>query len=306
MYRGTDWNKFAYAVTHEMNWWWMALSLVFGILPQLLRAWRWQIALAPLGEHPRRNTCVNAIFLSYASSLIIPRIGEVARCGTLKRCDGTSFSKAFGTVVTERIVDSVIMLLLTTLAFCSQLPTLTRFLTASGTDLNSIVNRFTSTGYLVTLLCIVAVICLLVWLFHSFSVFNKGKDLLRDVWDGVLSLRKVEQLPRYIFYSFAIWICYFLHFYLAFFCFDFTAGISPIAAFLIFCIGSCAVLVPTPNGAGPWHFAVKTMLVIYGVAEQPAILFALAVHTIQTAEVILLGIYGWADLSLRKANHTGK
>ena len=60
------------------------------------------------------------------------------------------------------------------------------------------------------------------------------------------------------------------------------------------------MLVPTPNGAGPWHFAVKTMLVIYGVAEQPAILFALVVHTIQTFEVVLLGVYGWADLTLLK------
>ena len=103
-----------------------------------------------------------------------------------------------------------------------------------------------------------------------------------------------------VFYSLAIWICYFLHFYLALFCFDFTAGISPIAAFLIFCIGSFAVLVPTPNGAGSWHFAVKTMLVIYGVAESPAILFALVVHTIQTSEVALLGVYAWADLALRR------
>lgn len=301
MYRGTDWGGFLQA-TAQMNWGWMLLSLVFGVLPQLMRAWRWQIALAPLDERPRRRTCVDAIFLSYASSLVIPRIGEVARCGTLKRCDGTSFSKALGTVVTERMVDSVVILLLTAVAFCSQLPTLLRFLTASGTDVDSILQRFTGTGYLVTLLCIVAACVLLGWLLHNFSVFHKGKDLLKNVWNGVVSLRHIRHLPLYVFYSFAIWGCYFLHFYLAFFCFDFTAGISPAAAFLIFCIGSFAVLVPTPNGAGPWHFAVKTMLVIYGVAEQPAILFALVVHTIQTFEVVLLGVYGWADLALLKRN----
>ena len=60
------------------------------------------------------------------------------------------------------------------------------------------------------------------------------------------------------------------------------------------------MLVPTPNGAGPWHFAVKTMLVLYGVAEEPAVMFALIVHTIQTFEVILLGAYGWFDLTQRQ------
>ena len=110
----------------------------------------------------------------------------------------------------------------------------------------------------------------------------------------------MNNFPLYIFFSLAVWGCYFLHFYTAFFCFDFTSTIGPAQAFLIFCIGTFAVLVPTPNGAGPWHFAVKTMLVLYGVAEAPAIMFALVVHTIQTFEVVLLGAFAWVDLSYRK------
>lgn len=283
----------------------MGVSLIFGILPQVLRAWRWQLALAPLGEHPRRRTCVDAIFLSYASSLVVPRVGEVARCGTLKRCDGTSFSKGIGTVVTERLVDSVVILLFTAVAFLSQAGVLFDFLTASGTDLRHVLGQFTGTGYLVTAACIAAIVLLLVALTHRLALFRKGRDVLMDVWEGIRSLRGVERLWLYVAYSIGIWVCYFLHFYIAFFCFDFTSGISPVAAFLIFCVGTFAVLVPTPNGAGSWHFAVKTMLVIYGVAEQPAILFALVVHTIQTFEVALLGIYAWIDLSLMR-NHGGK
>ena len=78
--------------------------------------------------------------------------------------------------------------------------------------------------------------------------------------------------------------------------FSFTADIGILPALLIFCVGTFAVLVPTPNGAGPWHFAVKTMLILYGVAEAPAILFALVVHTIQTLLIAVLGVVGWADL----------
>ena len=64
-----------------------------------------------------------------------------------------------------------------------------------------------------------------------------------------------------------------------------------------FVVGSIAVLVPTPNGAGPWHFAVKTMLILYGVADQNALYFVLIVHTVQTMLVILMGIYAWVAVS---------
>lgn len=300
MYRGTNWSDFGHYVLHEMNWWWMLLSLAFGILPQMARAWRWKMALEPLGEHPRRTSCIDAIFMSYAASLVIPRVGEVTRCGTLKTADGVSFTKSLGTVVTERLVDSLLMLLFTGIAFLLQLPMFLRFLKETNTNIGDLLYRFTGTGYIVTFICLVAALIASLVAIRRFSFFKKGRDMLRDMWEGVLSLRKVRNLPLYLFYSVLIWVGYFLHFYIAFFSFDFTAHLSIGAAFLIFCVGTFAVLVPTPNGAGPWHFAVKTMLVLYGVAETQAIMFALTVHTIQTALVVLLGAFGWARINSKR------
>lgn len=300
MYRGTNWSDFGHYVLHEMNWWWMLLSLAFGILPQMARAWRWKMALEPLGEHPRRTSCTDAIFMSYAASLVIPRVGEVTRCGTLKTADGVSFTKSLGTVVTERLVDSLLMLLFTGIAFLLQLPMFLRFLKETNTNIGDLLYRFTGTGYIVTFICLVAALIAGLVAIRRFSFFKKGRDMLRDMWEGVLSLRKVRNLPLYLFYSVLIWVGYFLHFYIAFFCFDFTTHLSIGAAFLIFCVGTFAVLVPTPNGAGPWHFAVKTMLVLYGVAETQAIMFALTVHTIQTALVVLLGAFGWARINSKR------
>ncbi len=300
MYRGTNWSDFGHYVLHEMNWWWMLLSLAFGILPQMARAWRWKMALEPLGEHPRRTSCTDAIFMSYAASLVIPRVGEVTRCGTLKTSDGVSFTKSLGTVVTERLVDSLLMLLFTGIAFLLQLPMFLRFLKETNTNVGDLLYRFTGTGYIVTFICLVAALIAGFVAIRRFSFFKKGRDMLRDMWEGVLSLRKVRNLPLYLFYSVLIWVGYFLHFYIAFFSFDFTAHLSIGAAFLIFCVGTFAVLVPTPNGAGPWHFAVKTMLVLYGVAETQAIMFALTVHTIQTALVVLLGAFGWARINSKR------
>ncbi len=297
MYRETDWTDFWHTISSELHWGWMLVSLIFGVVPQVFRALRWQMTLRPMGEFARSRTCINAIFLSYAASLVIPRVGEVTRCGTLKKVDDISFSKSIGTVVTERLVDSLIMLVIAAAAFLSQLPVFLKFIDETGADFHSLVHRFSSTGYLVTILCIVLALAICGSLLFRYKMFAQSREKVLGIWEGIRSLRHVERPWLYWLYSVGIWVGYFLHFYLAFFCFDFTAGINPWAALLIFSIGSFAVLVPTPNGAGSWHFAVKTMLVLYGVAEAPAVMFALVVHTIQTGLVILLGAWGWADLT---------
>ena len=121
---------------------------------------------------------------------------------------------------------------------------------------------------------------------------------MHGIWEGVVSLRHVRNLPLYLLLSIGIWVMYFLHYYLTFFCFDFTEDLGLGCALVSFVVANFAVIVPTPNGMGPWHFAIKTMLILYGVADEHALWFVLIVHTVQTMLVVLLGIYGWVRLSL--------
>ena len=123
---------------------------------------------------------------------------------------------------------------------------------------------------------------------------------LGGIWEGVLSLKGIRNLPLYIFFSVGIWVMYFLHYFLTFFCFDFTENLGIDCALVSFVVANFAVIVPTPNGAGPWHFAIKTMLILYGVADEQALWFVLIVHTVQTMLVIALGVYSWAALSFTK------
>ena len=115
-----------------------------------------------------------------------------------------------------------------------------------------------------------------------------------------MSLKDVRNVPLFVFFTLGIWLSYFLHYYLTFFCFESTAHLGLTCAMVTFVVGSIAVIVPTPNGAGPWHFAVKTMLILYGVADTEALYFVLIVHTVQTMLVILLGIWAWASLNFTK------
>lgn len=300
MFRNFDFKSMERVLCEEMNWWWMLLSFPFGILAQAFRGWRWKQALEPVGENPRTSTTIYSIFISYAASLAVPRIGEFTRCGVLKRWEGTSFPKAIGTVVTERAVDSLLILILTLITFLSQVPVFLTFFSRTGTRFDEIFGMFTTTGYIVTAICGIAVLISLYSVRKKLSFYDKVKATLHGVIEGVMSLRGVKNIPLFIFYSIAIWASYFLHYYLTFFCFSGTAHLGITCAMVTFIVGSIAVLVPTPNGAGPWHFAVKTMLILYGVADNEALYFVLIVHTVQTLLVIAIGVYAWAALAFKE------
>ena len=300
MYRGEDWQQIRHVMTDEMDWTWMLLSFPFGILAQMFRGWRWRQTLEPVGEKPRTSTSIHAIFLSYAASLLIPRVGEFTRCGVLKRYDDVSFPKALGTVVTERAIDSLLVLGITAIVILLEMSTFGTFFQKTGTNLHDILHSFSWAGYLVVGICGVAMLILLHYLLRKLSIYDKVRAPLKGICQCVISLKDVRNIPLFTFFTLAIWLSYFLHYYLTFFCFDFTADLGLGCAMVTFIVGSIAVIVPTPNGAGPWHFAVKTMLILYGVTDEYALYFVLIVHTVQTLLVVALGIYAWLALNFTK------
>ena len=297
MYRGEDWQTIWHVMTDEMDWTWMLLSFPFGITAQMFRGWRWRQTLEPVGEHPRVSVSIHSIFLSYAASLVVPRVGEFTRCGVLKRYDNISFPKALGTVVTERAIDSLLIMGITTMVLLLEMSTFGTFFRKTGTNLNEILHRFSWAGYFVAAVCVIAILILLHFLLRKLSIYNKVKATLSGIWQGVISLKDVRNIPLFVCFTLGIWLSYFLHYYLTFFCFDFTANLGIGCALVTFIVGSIAVIVPTPNGAGPWHFAVKTMLILYGVQDEHALYFVLIVHTVQTLLVVALGIYAWIALN---------
>ena len=170
MYRDFDFQAVHHVMLYDMDWTWMLLSFPFGILAQAVRGWRWRQTLAPLGEHVRQSTAVDAVFVSYAASLVVPRIGEFTRCGVLTRWEGTSFSKALGTVVTERAVDTLVVMLYSGLTLLLEMSVFGTFFRKTGTSLDHILSSFSATGYAVTAVCGLAALILLHLLLRRLSI----------------------------------------------------------------------------------------------------------------------------------------
>lgn len=302
VYKDFDFSQLAAVYYQDFRWEWMLVALFFGVWSHIFRGWRWMLSLEPLGQYPKKSNSVYAIFVAYATNLIIPRVGEVSRCGILSKYDKIPFNLSLGTLVTERLIDSLCVLFIALLAFLFQLPQFLSFFSSTGTRIDGFIDLLTSFHFYLWIFLIVVVILGMVYLVRTFSVFSKIRSIGQEIWQGVISLRNVKNKKLYVFYTVAIWSCYFLEFYLTFYCFSFTQHLGILAGLVLFVAGSIAVVVPTPNGAGPWHFAIIAMLSLYGVSVADAGIFALLVHGIQTLLVVLLGIYGLTALPLLNKN----
>ena len=299
MYRDFDFAEAKYILLHETNVWWLLVSLIPITLSHVIRGLRWLLTLAPLGYRPKVGDSVDSIFVAYAANVLVPRVGEVSRCAVLTKYDRIPFSKALGTLVAERLIDMLLVAVFVCVMLLTQFDVFMSLFATTGTSGISLGSLLVSPKIYIVIAAIVAGAALLwLWLKNT-TLYAKMKQLVRGFVDGLMSLRTMQHKGLFVLYTLGIWVGYFLEFYVAFFCFPFTADLSVVQGLVIFAAISLAIIIPTPNGAGPWHFVVISMMTLYGVSHADASSFALIVHTFQTLGVIMLGVYGWVALQVR-------
>ena len=299
MYRDFDFAEAKHILLHETNVWWLLASLIPITLSHVIRGLRWLLTLAPLGYRPKVGDSVDSIFVAYAANVLVPRVGEVSRCAVLTKYDRIPFSKALGTLVAERLIDMLLVAVFVCVMLLTQFDVFMSLFATTGTSGISLGSLLVSPKTYIVIAAIVAGAALLwLWLKNT-TLYAKMKQLVRGFVDGLMSLRTMQHKGLFVLYTLGIWVGYFLEFYIAFFCFPFTADLSVVQGLVIFAAISLAIIIPTPNGAGPWHFVVISMMTLYGVSHADASSFALIVHTFQTLGVIMLGVYGWVALQIR-------
>ena len=292
----------------NMNLYWFAVTVFFGIMSHVIRGWRWKLTLAPLGYNPSAATCVDSVYVAYAANLVLPRVGEVSRCVVLERHEHIPFAHSLGTLVMERMLDTLMVLLITAVAVALQWPVFCEFLGETGVQMPGGAMLSSPRGWMIMLMSLLAVVALCYFVLRKLAIWKKFKSFISRFMEGMLSLKRMKNGWLFVLETVGIWFCYFMQFYLSFFCFDFSSDLSLAAGLLLFVGGSIAVVVPTPNGAGPWHYVVINMMLLYGVLPTDAQVFALIVHSTQTLLVAVLGLYGIAALQFRamRANKKDK
>ncbi|MBR3608260.1 MAG: flippase-like domain-containing protein [Bacteroidales bacterium] len=285
---------------YDINYWWIFLSGVIGLLSHIVRALRWKIQLKALPANPSMRVLTNAIFGTYAVNLILPRVGEVWRCAYVAQSEDKSFIKVVGSMISERLTDTLTVITITIITFFLQLDVLKEILNNNPSIKEGIVNIITSPA----LYSVIAVgIIALVWLFRFKSentLIVKIKEMVNNLINGFKTIFKMEKKGLFLFYTILMWFLYFVELYVCFFAFKQTESLGIVCAFSCFLMGSIGMGVPVQGGLGPWHWAVIAVLTLYGLNNDTAGAFALVAHGAQLIMTILIGVYTFISISLYK------
>lgn len=265
------------------NYWWVALSLLFGVLSHFSRAYRWQFLLEPLGYKPQFANSVMAVLIAYLLNLFIPRSGEFARAASIKKYDKIPFDKAFGTIVAERVADALMLLSIIGIAFLLQTDLIGGYLFKDKEE-SSIISK------------IVFFIVIPLAGFFTYRILKKSKNkfiikvisFINGLLDGVKSIVKMKKKWQFIFHTLFIWLMYVVMFYVVTFALPETSNLPFEAIIVGFVVGGLSMAL-TNGGLGTYPVLVAGALTLYSVPYNPALAFGWIMWTAQTIMVILFG-----------------
>ena len=278
----------------EANYFYIALSVVVSFISHWSRAHRWNILINSLGYYPKFKNTLFSIFIMYLSNTAIPRSGEVARCGVLKKYENVPFSQLIGTVIVERVFDFLMLFVFLGIVLFTQFGIIGEFLKNNpdtGKKLEFLLQARIWIILVLLLVLSISAIFLLRNKFKNFVLFVKIKEFLKNILEGIKTVKKLEKKWQFLFHSVFIWVLYFVTIYLVFQSFEFTRHLTLLTGLTVFVMASFGMVAPSPGGIGTWHFMVIETLVIYGIQKNPdANTFALVAHGSMTLFLIIMGL----------------
>jgi len=261
------------------------ISMICGAFAIVSRGLRWRFLIESLGYKASKKNCIHTVSVGYLTNILIPRAGEISRCTSLQQVENIPFNKLFGTIILERLIDLAILIVLICVAFIYKFAEISSFFeNVLGTSSSA-----NSNNTLLIILCVFGAIFLFTQLFKKrlskFSLFHNLK----------------EKNP-FIIHTVFIWLMYIIMTFICFFAIEETEHLNILDGIYITIIGGLGMVVPSQGGIGSYHLAVKLGLSGIGIAMQPALLFAFAVHTAQTLMTIIFGLFSSFILLSTKKN----
>jgi hypothetical protein len=266
------------------------LSVLFGILSHVSRAYRWKFMLAPMGYKPRFVNTILAVLIAYLANLGIPRSGEILRATTLSSYEKIPFEKSFGTIIAERLVDLIFLLSFIFLALILQYDLIWQVLKEKQISLSTIIA--------LAVIAMTAFICLK-FLFennHSKPI-NRIKTFLKGLGEGILSFKSMTNKGAFLLHTVFIWIMYVAMFYVIKWTVPEVENLGLSALLPAFVIGGLTISA-TNGGIGIYPFSVALMLSAFGISNESGLAFGWIVWTSQTLMIIVFGSLSFFVLPL--------
>ncbi len=287
------------------NLFWLSLSILASLIAFVSRAIRWNLLIEPLGYKPKLDNTSAALMIGYLANLAVPRLGEVTRCGTLNQTENIPFEKLLGTVIFERIIDVISLLICMVLVAISEYSLLGDFLSQNifiplQEKFHSIINSPLTIGIVIALM--LAAFYFIFKRKRSVAMNDKIALIIRGIRDGFVAVRKMKKPYLFIFHSVLIWFMYFLMSYLCFSALQATSHLSWHAGLFVLVVGGMGMSAPVQGGIGAYHLLVSNGLMLYGITYEHGIAFATLMHTSQIVVVLVFGGLAFLYLFLKKRN----
>lgn len=276
----------------QADFFWLGMVLLCFTISNISRAIRWNMLLRQLGTEPRLSNSFLTIVLGYFANLGLPRVGEVVRAGTMARYERLPVEKVMGTVVVDRVIDVICILLVSGLAIVLAYDRIWSFLVANS----NLGERLAGSRFVLYGLAAAAVTgAFLLYYFRrpllDSRLGQKLSGLLQGFAEGLRTVARLDQTGWFVFHSVVIWVMYFLMTYLCFFAYAPTADLAPVAALVTFVFGGWGIVIPSPGGMGTYHFLAQSALLLYGVPGEDGFSWAnISFFTIQLGCNVLIGL----------------
>jgi len=274
----------------KADYFYIILSLIISIIGYWSRSYRWKFALNHLGYTTKFRNDFFTVSVSYLVNLTIPRSGEISRAIVLKKYENVPFDKGFGTIVAERVVDSLIFLFLLCIGFVLQFDKIYQFLLDNHFNFNKII-------YVAITGLLFFIVFIIIWKFSKLNFVLKLKNKFSGLTEGILSIYKMEKKWAYIFHSFLIWFSYLAMFYITIFALPETATIGFDVVIMGFIFGTFAIGF-SPGGLGAYPYAIASVFLLYGIPKEIGTAFGYLVWTSQTLLTIVLGLLSYILLPI--------
>ena len=263
------------------------ISVAFGVMSHLSRAYRWKYLLNPLGYHPKLKNLIGSVLVNYLSNLGIPRSGEVLRVTAIYTYEKITFYKAVGTVISERVIDLLIMLLLVFSAIYVGGDWVKAELSESFGQLMSI-------NIIIVLVVAIIVFALLINS-DRFPFMAHIKNFFINIYQGILSIGSVSNAYAFWAHTIFIWLMYIMMFWVIQFSLPLSATLGLDVILVGFVAGGLSITV-TNGGIGLYPLAVATVLNHYGMSYEIALAYGWIAWSSQTIMILIFGGLSFAFL----------
>ena len=283
-----------YRYIKEANYFWVAISLVMGVLSHWSRAYRWSYLLEPMGYKPKMFNNFMAVSIGYFANLGIPRSGEVLRATTVAGYENIPFEKAFGTIVAERIIDFIMLVLIVGIALILQTASIVEILNERGFSFKSLL-----IAAVIGVIGIVIFIRFIKNAKHPFAL--KLKTFINGLLEGVVSIFKMKKKWAFLFHTFFIWSMYVFMFWII----KFSISEDVYLEFGVVLVGFIAgafAMSASNGGIGWFPIAVTTAFAAFGISEAYGEAFGWIMWISQTLLVAFLGILSFLLLPFYNRN----